>query len=456
MSDEYDLVILGAGPGGHAAAQRAAQYGIRVAIAEQNAVGGACVNRGCVPMEMLDSATSFARMYEDAASYGWRVDGSGATPHHEFNWARFSAIKDQEIARLNDVHTRSMVEAGAEFIRGQATLVDAHTVQVGDRRLAAKTILIAVGAKPVQPSQIQGIEQAITSREAFSIQQLPQRLLVIGGGYIGVGFASAFGGLGSQVTLINNEPLVLPGWDEEICQSLQSNLQQRGIRVFCNTTVKQIEQGHTGLQVMYSGSDSGTCEVDLVICAVGRAPCTEGLGLDRAGVVVDDQGAIVVDEQNRTSQPHIFAIGDCTNQHPALTPIATAQGRAFADTQFGNQPHWVSYDYIPAYIATRPQVAMVGLTEAAAREKYGDAIHCERKQFEPLFYKLTQRDPQTLMKLVINTADRDRIVGVHMIGDNAADIVQILAVSLRMGATRQELVSTIGIHPSIGEEILSF
>ncbi|MDX2100398.1 MAG: FAD-dependent oxidoreductase [Leptolyngbyaceae cyanobacterium bins.59] len=454
MTYDYDLFIIGAGPGGHAAAVRAAKYGAKVAIVEQNAVGGACVNRGCVPMEMIDSAVGFATMYEDAANYGWVVNGSADAPRHRFDWSRFSEIKDREIARLNEVHTRSMTDGGVAFFRGQGKLVDAHTIAMDDRTVTADRILIAVGAKPLLPDNIQGIEHAITSRETFSLKEQPRRLAVVGGGYIGSGFASGFRGLGSEVTLINHEALILSGWDQEVCQMLQANFEQAGIKVLGESQVERIEPIANGLRVTVAGKFNASLEVDTVICAIGRVPCTEALGLEQAGVNVLEKGLIAVDGWNRTSQPHIFAIGDCTSKI-ALTPIATAQGRAFADTQFGDQPHQVDCHFIPAYIAARPQLAMVGMTEEEAKERFGEDAQCYRKRFEPLFYKMTRRDAHTLMKLVVNRGDHNRILGAHMVGDHAAEIIQSLAVAIRMGATKRDLNTMLGIHPTIAEEFFT-
>ncbi|HEY9881965.1 MAG TPA: glutathione-disulfide reductase [Thermosynechococcaceae cyanobacterium] len=444
MTYDYDLFVIGAGLGGVAAAKQAAQYGVTVAIAEQAQAGGCCVNRGCVPKKLMVYASAFARLQRDAIAYGW------SKSEHRFDWQQFVTVRDREIQRLRQVQMQALQTAGIAFINERATFVDAHTLAVGDRKITAAKILIAVGGKSIKPA-IDGIEYALTSDEMFSLKALPKQIAILGGGYIGVEFASILHGFGCEVTLLNHEHCLLSGFDADLAAAVHQSLNDRGIQALCRTTIKTIEPVTEGFRVTLEGESAATLVVETVLCAAGRAPQLDELGLENAGVEADR--AIAVDDYSRTSQPHIFAVGDCTNRLQ-LTPVAKAEGKAVADTVFGQQPQVVHYDYVPSVVCSDPEAASVGLSEATARKKLGAAIACYQSEFQPLFYSLTDRPQQSLVKLVVEE-HTDRVLGVHMVGDHAAEIVQSLAVSLQMGITKQAMEQAIGIHPSSGEEFFS-
>jgi len=445
MSYNYDLFVIGAGPGGTAAAKRAAAHGVRVAVAEQEAIGGTCTNRGCIPKKLIVYAADFALQNQVANSYGW----SDCQRH--IDWSQFIAAVNQQIESIHKSYLQDFQKAGIELLRGHATFVDAHTVELDGRKFTADKILIAVGGYPLKP-EVPGMEHALTSDDMFHLQQLPKRLAIIGGGYIGVEFSSMMNALGVQVTLMNTDDLILDGFDDHIRSAVQEGLSKRGIRLLGNTTAKEIKPGSKGLQITLSGDCQETLTVDTILCATGRAPNTKSLDLDNAGVEVGEKGAIKVDEYSRTTQNNIFAVGDCTNRVP-LTPVARSEGRAFANTAFGNQPQKVDYEYVTSAVFARPEAATVGMTESKAREQFGNSVQCHHTEFQPLFYRLTKQDEQTMMKLVVD-GDSDRVLGAHMVGEHAADIIQSLAVAIRNGATKQDLDDTIGIHPTTGEEFL--
>ena len=445
MSYDYDLFVMGAGPGGVAAAKRSAQYGATVAIAEQAQLGGGCVNRGCIPKKLMVYAAAFARLNQDAIAYGWSGN------ERQFDWQRFVIARDQEIKRLQQLQSEALTKAGVTLIRDRAHFVDAHTVTVGNRTLTADKILLAVGGKPVKP-KVEGIEHALTSNDLFSLKRLPKKIAILGGGYIGVEFASILCGFGCDVTLMNHEHCILSGFDADLAAAVRQALVDRGIQSLCSTTIRTIRPVAEGFCLTLEGNCPKTLTVDVVLAATGHAPQLDGLNLDKAGVKVD-KTAIAVDAHHRTSQSHIFAIGDCVGRLQ-LTPIARAEGKAFAETVYGKHPQMVNYDYVPSAVCSEPEAATVGLTEAEAREQYGDAVRCDQTKFQPLFYSLTDRSSQSLIKLVVDSST-DRVLGVHMVGDHAAEIVQSLAVSLQMGVTKQILGQAIGIHPSSAEELFS-
>lgn len=442
MAFDYDLFVIGAGSGGLAAAKQAASYGAKVAIAEESDLGGTCVNRGCVPKKLMVYASEFSHKFKTAADYGWSPVSSS------FNWSEFIAQKNQEIGRLNGIYDNSLAAAGVSLFRGHVTFIDEHTLSVAQRKITAAKILIAVGAKPRKP-EIPGIEEAITSDEIFHLAQQPGRLAIVGGGYIGTEFACIMNGLGSQVTLIIRHDRILNGFDEDLRTGIQAGMQQRGIRIVCNKEVEKIEGVSTGLKVTLP-DDSMT--VNTVLAATGRIPNLSNLGCEKAGVKIAN-GAISVDAESRTSQPHIFAVGDCTDRRN-LTPVAIAEGRAFADSEFGDRPRTMNYKFIPSAVFSQPQAATVGMTEAEARSQLGEAVKIYRSQFKPLYYSLTQQEEKTLLKLVVNS-QTDRVLGAHMVGEHAAEIIQMLAVALKMGASKSDLDATIGIHPSTAEEFVT-
>lgn len=445
MSYDYDLFVIGAGPGGLAAAKRSAQYGVTVAIAEQAQAGGGCVNRGCIPKKLMVYAAAFARLNQDAIAYGW----SGG--ERQFDWQRFVSVRNQEIERLQQVQVQTLAEVGVKFIHDRARFVDAHTLAVGNRTITADKILLAVGGKPVKP-KIQGIEHTLTSDGMFNLKALPQKIAILGGGYIGVEFASILRGFGCEVTLMNHETCILSGFDADLAAAVYRGLVDRGIQILCNTTMSAIKPVSEGFCLSLEGDRAETLMADVVLAATGRAPQLDGLSLEKADIKVDKK-AIAVDDYSRTNQPHIFAIGDCTNRLQ-LTTVARAEGKAFADTAFGKHPQTVNYNYVPSAVCSDPEAASVGMTEAEACEQYGDAVRCYQTEFQPLLYSLIEHSSKSLIKVVVEGAT-DRVLGVHMVGDYAAEIIQSLAVSLQMGVTKQALDQAIGIHPSSAEELFS-
>jgi glutathione reductase (NADPH) len=446
MPFDYDLFVIGAGPGGVAAAKQVASYGIRVAIAEQDLVGGTCVIRGCIPEKLMSFAADFSEDAQVAQGYGWKNHNMKM-----FDWQQFLAAKEQEIQRLSKVHTQSLQKAGVELIKGRATFSNAHTLEVEGRQITADKILIAVGAKTVKPD-IPGIEYAISAGELFSFKQQPKHLAVIGGDYIAVKLAGIMNNLGSQVTQVILEDHILSAFDEDIRIGVTEGLTQRGLEILDNTAVKEIKRVGDELDLILSGKSHNTLSVDTVLYATERVPNITGLALEKVGVNVT-QGAIVVDEYSRTTITNIFAVGDCTNRL-SFTPVAIAQGRAFADTAFGNNPHTVSYEYVPSTVSSHPEAATVGLSQAEAREKLGDSVRCYRCEFRPLLHSLPKLDEKTLIKLVVDNSS-DRVLGIHMVGQGAIEIIQCLALSIRLGATKKDFDSTIGIHPSIAEEFFT-
>lgn len=439
---KYDLFVIGAGPGGLVAAKQAAKYGAKVAIAERAHLGGTCTNLGCIPKKLMVYAADFASLAETAEDYGW------TKPTLEFNWQQFKQIRDRELDRLRHVQQSALEKQGVTIIRGSAQLIDQHTIAVDDQKFTADKILIAVGGKPAQP-KISGIEHTITSDEMFQLDQLPKRLAIIGGGYIGVEFSSVMRGLGVEVTVMNREDCILEGFDEMISSTVRQGLVDRGIQSLCNTTTDKIERVGNEIQLHLTGDRSDILTVDTVLCAVGRAPNLENLGLETVGVEFDKK-AIAVDEFSRTNIDNIYAVGDCTNRKQ-LTPVARAEGKAFAETVFNNQPTQID-SLIPSAVCSRPEAAMIGLTESEAREKYSDRIQCYQSEFTPLFETLTERKSKSKVKYVVLD---DRILGIHMVGEDATEIIQGFSLAMKKGITKAEIDAAIAIHPSSAEELFS-
>ncbi|MDY6803343.1 MAG: glutathione-disulfide reductase [Cyanobacteriota bacterium] len=442
---DYDLFVIGAGSGGLAASKRAASYGAKVAIAENDLVGGTCVIRGCVPKKLMVYASQFSHLYEDAVGYGWsKVESS-------FNWSHLIEAVDKEVHRLNEIHIKNLEKAGVELIPEYAKFVDAHTVEVGDRKITADKILIAVGAKPVK-IDIPGIDRAITSRDMFLLKEQPKKMAVWGGGYIGVEFAGIMNGLGTEVTEIIRRDLILTGFDEDIRSNIQEGMTKHGIEFRTNTTLEKIEKVPEGLKVYLKGEESKPLIVDALLAATGRAPNLEGLNLKNAGVLTM-AGAIAVKQNGRTSQSNIFAVGDCTDR-VNLTPVAIGEGRAFADTEFGNTPRAMSHKNIASAVFSQPEAATVGLTEEEAREQFRDSIKCYRAKFGPMFHSFTDADEKVMVKLVVE-CHTNKVLGVHMVGKDAAEIIQGMAIAVNMGATKADFDRTVGIHPSTAEELVT-
>jgi glutathione reductase (NADPH) len=452
MSYDYDLFVIGAGPGGVAAAERAAKYGARVAIAERDQVGGTCVVHGCIPEKLMTYAASFSKFFRNADEYGWGKVQSN------FDWQQFMAARNNDINHLTQVHTEHLQEAGAKLLTGNARLIDAHTIDLGDsfacsfgeRQYTAEKILLAVGGKAIKPD-IPGIEYAITSRELLTLDRQPDHLAIVGSNHIAVKLAGIMNGLISKVTLVVAEDNILPGKDEEVRKMIQAEISDLGVRICTNSKVEKITKAGKCLNVTLSCDDQ-PIEIESIVFIQNRIPNLEGLDLEKAGVEVK-AGAIAVDEYSRTTQPNIFAVGDCTPR-PHWTPVAIASGRAFADTEFGNKNHIINYDDIPYVVSAIPEAAVVGLTEAQAREKFGESVRCYTKKFQPLFNLMAESKEKTLLKLIVES-DSERIVGAHMLGNYAAEIIQMIALAMKAGVTKRNFDSTIGIHPTVAEEFFT-
>lgn len=455
MNYDYDLFVIGAGSGGLAASKRAANYGAKVAIAEQDLVGGTCVIRGCIPKKLMVYGSRFPQLFRNAAGYGWRV---GET---ELDWEYFVTAIDKEVRRLSQLHIGFLEKAGVELIPHRATLVDPHTIEVGDRKVTANKILIAVGGRPVKPD-LPGMEYAITSNEMFHLPAQPKHIAIIGAGYIGVEFASIMRGLGCEVTQIIRRDLILRGFDNDIRTGIQDGMSHYGVKFITNAVAEKVERVAEGLKITLSGGHQPIV-ADTFLAATGRTPNIDGLGIENAGVEIvptDVEGpgytttpAIAVDDYSQTSQPNIFAVGDCTDKIN-LTPVAIAEGRAFADTEFGDHRRQMNHENVPSAVFSHPEAATVGLTEAQAKEKYGDAVQTYRARFRPLFHSLTGDDEKTIVKLVVD-GNTDKVLGAHMVGEYAAEVIQGIAITIKMGATKKDFDATVGIHPSTAEEFVT-
>lgn len=441
---EYDLLVIGAGPGGLAASERAASYGARVAIVEQDQVGGTCVIHGCIPEKLMTYAASFSNFFKNADEYGW------GKISRTFDWCQFMAARDQDIQHLCQVHTEKLHQTGVKLLRGHARLVDAHTVAISNHHITADKILIAVGAKANKPT-IPGIEHAITTRELLSLEQQPNHLAIVGSNYIAVKQAGILNGLICKVSLIVPDDRILPDCDDEIRTRIQDDLKQLGVHFYCNGTVEKIERVQQCLKLTLA-QHRNPVTVETVVFIQDRIADVNELGLENAGVELKD-GFIAVDEYSCTTQANIFAVGDCTAR-PPWTPVAIATGRAFADTEFGDSPHTIDLMRVPYVISTIPEAATVGLTEAQARQRLGEAVHCYAKQFQPLFNLRGESDQQTLLKLVVDESS-DRVLGAHMVGEHASEIIQMIGLAMQVGVTKAAFDRTIGIHPSVGEEFFT-
>ncbi len=441
---DTDLFVIGGGSGGVRAARMAAQAGARVVIVESYRYGGTCVIRGCVPKKLMVYASHFHEDFGDAAGFGWTVG------EPVFDWTRLIAAKDREIDRLEGVYERLLNESGVEVLRGHGRLLDTHRVEVeGVKTLSAETILIATGGHPVFPPG-HGWEHAVSSNEVFHLERLPERVLVYGGGYIAVEFAGIFNGLGAQVTQVYRGPQILRGFDDDVRDTLAGELVKKGIDLRVETLIDRIEKEGETLRVHLSDGQVHDC--GLVLAATGRRPNTANLGLDAGGVETTDKGAIKVDAQSRTSRPNIYALGDVTDRL-ALTPVAIAEAMAFVDTVYRGQPRAMDHENVPSAVFSQPPVSTVGLTEARARERLG-AIEVYRSTFRPLKHTLSGRDETTMMKLIVDRASR-KVVGAHMVGLDAPEIIQGVAIAIKAGATKADFDATVGIHPTAGEEFVT-
>ncbi len=441
---DYDLITIGAGSGGVRASRRAAATGARVAIVENLRFGGTCVMRGCVPKKLLVYASHFADDFEDSGGYGWENIDPG------FDWPKLIAAKNKELDRLEDVYHRILSEAGVEEVFATARLADPHTVEVDGKALTAETLLVATGGWPKMPP-IPGIEHVITSNEALELPELPKRIAIIGGGYIAVEFAGIFNGLGARVTEIIRAPQILRGFDDDVRDALAQEMENKGIDIRRRTEVEEIVKEGGAFSLRLKGG--GTIAADVVMYATGRAPNTARMGLEEAGVALDKKAAIRVDEFSRSSADNIYAIGDVT-ERMNLTPVAIAEAEAMVRTAFGGQSTALDYANVPSAVFSQPPIGTVGLTEAQAEAVSKGPIDVYVSRFTPMKYTLSGRDEKSMMKLVVER-NTDRVLGCHMVGMDAPEIIQGFALGLRTGATKADFDATIGIHPTAGEEFFT-
>ncbi len=440
---DYDLYTIGAGSGGVRAARISASYGAKVGIAEDRYLGGTCVNVGCVPKKLLVYASHYAEDFEDAAGFGWTVGKSS------FHWPTLIANKNKEIERLNGIYGRLLGNAGVDLHEGRATVVDPHTVSVNGQTYTAKYILVATGGWPAVPD-IPGKEHAITSNEAFFLDDLPKRVIVVGGGYIAVEFAGIFNGLGSQVTQLYRGPHFLRGFDDDVRHFLADEMRKKGVDLRFNTNIARIEKrGDTLLAEMEDGTEM---EADVIMYATGRDPNASGIGLEEAGVELNRKGAVVVDDYFKTSVDSIYAIGDVIDRI-ALTPVAIAEGMVLSDNLFRGGSGTMDYEDVPTAVFSQPNIGTVGLTEAQARETYG-AVDIYTSSFTPMKYTLADSDEKTFMKLIVDRAS-DRVVGFHMVGPDAGETTQGVGIAFKCGATKAQFDATVGIHPTAAEEFVT-
>jgi glutathione reductase (NADPH) len=445
MQYDYDLFVIGGGSGGVRAARMAALTGARVGIAEEYRYGGTCVIRGCVPKKLLVYGSHYRDEFEDAAAYGWTVDGAS------FDWPTLRDNIQREVSRLSGIYVSLLEGAGVEHFEARAVLDDANTVRLlaDDRRLTAKTILIATGSWPFIP-HIPGREHIASSNEMFTLETLPERIAIVGGGYIGVEFASIFNGLGVDVTLIYRGDKILRGFDDDLRAGLMQAMQARGIRLMLNKYLARIEERDGEKLITFE--DGEELRAGCVMYATGRVPLTANMGLMEAGVKLGLDGEVLVDDYSRSTMENIYAIGDVTDR-VNLTPVAIDEAMCFVDTVFRDTPRPVDHSFIPTAVFSQPEIGTVGLTEAAARADYGE-IDIYKSVFRPMKYVLPGREERMLMKLVVDGAS-GRVLGCHIMGPDAAEMAQLLAIPLRMGATKADFDATMALHPSLAEELVT-
>ena len=443
MSHDYDLLVVGAGSGGVRAARVAAGHGARVAVAEEHRIGGTCVIRGCVPKKLLVYGAQFAEDLSDASHFGWHIAG------RTFDWATLRDNVLTEVERLSGLYAQTLVRHRVELLSGRAIVTGPTSVKIGEREISASRILIATGARPRIPA-CPGHEHAITSNDAFHLAALPRRIVIVGAGYIANEFAGVFNELGVHVTLVTRSDQILRGYDEQIRDRLLQISTAKGIRFRFNARIDAIAKRDDGCLTVDPG-DGDPLECDVVLFATGRVPNTDGLGLECAGVTLDSQGAIEVDTDNRSTCPSIYAVGDVTNR-VQLTPVAIREGQLFADTVFGRQARKMSYDGIPSAVFSHPPLAGVGMTEAQARARLG-AIKVYTADFRPMKNVLARRDERALYKLIVDGSN-DVVAGVHMIGPEAPEILQMAAVAVKAKLTKAQFDDCVALHPTLAEELV--
>jgi len=444
MADyDYDLYVIGAGSGGVRCARMSASYGARVAVAEELYLGGTCVNVGCVPKKLFSYGSHYPAAFEDAAGYGWNVGES------TLNWKRLIENKNREIERLNGIYRTILGNSDVTIHEARATLKDAHTVLVGGKEVTADKILVATGGWPTVPD-FPGKEHAITSNEAFFLEDLPERVIMVGGGYIAVEFAGILHGYGSHVTQLYRGDMFLRGFDQDLRSHLATEMLKQGIDLRFNANIASLEKTADGLVATLE--DGSTLEADVVMYATGRAPNTRNIGLEELGVEMKKDGSIVVDDQFKTSVDNIYALGDVIDRFQ-LTPVAIAEAMVLSGNLFNGQNLSTDYADIPTAVFSHPNIGTVGLSEEQAREKYAD-IDVYKSDFKPMLHTLSGRDERTLMKLIVDKAS-DRVVGCHMVGPDAGEIIQGMGVALKAGATKAQFDATVGIHPTAAEEFVT-
>ena len=440
---DFDLFVIGAGSGGVRAARVAASLGARVAIAEDRYMGGTCVNVGCVPKKLYVYASEFSKGFTDSAGFGWQ----GGAP--TFDWPTLRDRKKAEISRLNAIYERLLEAPGATIISGRAQLSDPHTVTIEGQTFRAEKILIATGTWPYLPD-LPGKQHMLTSNEIFDLEHFPKRLLIVGGGYIATEFAGIFNGLGAEVVQAYRGDLFMRGFDDDVRRFLAQEVRKTGVDLRFNTNPKSIDTSTNGYRVVFE--DDTEVEVDAILCATGRRPNIADLNLQCTSVALNENGFIAVNDEFQTAEASVYALGDLIGGEQ-LTPVALAEGMAFAHREFGSGGHEVDYDFIPTAVFSQPNVGTVGYTEEEARQSFG-RLDIYRSEYRPMKHTLSGRDERSMMKLIVDQASQ-RVLGVHMVGPDAGEILQGMAIALRMGATKRDFDQTIGIHPTAAEELVT-
>ncbi len=443
---DYDLFVIGAGSGGVRAARVAAGLGARVAVAEEDRVGGTCVIRGCVPKKLLVHGSHFADAFEDAAGFGWTLG------EVSFDWPTLRDNVQADVAWLSDMYIRNLEKSGAELIRSRAEIIGRHEVRIlaENRTVTARYILVATGGWPAVDRSIPGIEHAVSSNEMFTLARQPERLLVVGGGYIGVEFAGVFRGLGSETTVLYRGPEILRGFDGDIRRSVTAGMVRRGIEIACGDTVASIEKRDTGLVALTR--TGRRIEADTILFATGRTPNSRGFGLEELGVAIGEGGAIEVDDYSRTSVDNIYAVGDVTDRKN-LTPVAIREGQAVAENLFSGRSVKIDYDCVATAVFSQPEAGTVGLTEEEAIVRH-PAVDVYRSNFKPLHHRVAGREDRMVVKLVVD-ADTDRVLGFHAVGTGAGEMAQLVGIALKMKATKADFDATMAVHPTQSEEIVT-
>ena len=445
MAYDYGLFVIGAGSGGVRAARIASLAGVKVAIAEEFRIGGTCVIRGCVPKKFLVYGAEFSQMLADAPGYGWTVGQAS------FDWATLRDNVQKEVTRLSGIYTTNLAKAGVTAYEERAEVVDAHTVRLAKSgsELTAERILIATGGRPYLPEGLPGVELGISSNEAFLLDKLPGRVLILGGGYVALEFANIFHGLGSKVRILHRGDQMLRGFDDDLRAHMHIEVERGGTQLTMKATLTKLEKQDQAIRATLSTGEQ--VDADVVLYAIGRDPNTEGLGLERAGVKLDDAGAVIVDEFSQSCVASIYAIGDVTNRMN-LTPVAIRDGHAFANTIYNNLPTPVDHSFVPSAVFGRPPIGTVGLSEADARRSY-DSVDIYRTSFRPMRNMLTRNQERTLMKIVVD-GKSGKLLGVHIAGEDASEMIQLAAVAVKAGLSKQQWDSTMALHPTAAEELV--